>query len=289
MTTGRSDHPQTAWGVDGCKQGWFCVGLEESGTHNERHPRFHLFTRLDELLSKLGANDRVLIDIPIGLPDVPNAQPLAECVYRACDLAAQEKLGSRSSSVFPVPVRRVLNALKDTTRWRDVDEALMNHGRPPRRDRKTRKEATKMEGQRITAQSFHLLKKIHEIDDLLRPSLQSRPAIQETHPEVCFWALNKEESMGFPKKHGRGFCERVTLLERLCPGARDAIWYACCQHRNVGSDDIVDAMVCAVTACSGELQGSKRDAEIESGLPREIIYSTAPHIRKLRLRIVSGT
>ena len=55
--------PATAYGVDGCRKGWFCFGLTSSG---ERH--YGIATTFDALVSTAGDSGRIFVDIPIGLP-----------------------------------------------------------------------------------------------------------------------------------------------------------------------------------------------------------------------------
>ena len=83
-------------GVDGCKAGWLAV--TRSGAALE----YRVFSNINQLAEAFSGADRVLIDIPIGLPwgDVP---------VRPCDRLARQLLGTpRRSSVFPVPCREAL-------------------------------------------------------------------------------------------------------------------------------------------------------------------------------------
>ena len=232
-----------AWGVDGCKAGWFWFRLPISPAGEIA---WGVVKKLRSLFDedKVGEHDLILVDIPIGLPTASTK----ESDFRACDREARDALEERKSSVFPVPRREVADGLLSTLKigksegkkawkWGNVRSALK------------RLSLSVPEGEgRMTAQSFAILPKIIEVDDLLRRSERARQIVRETHPEVCFWALNGQEPMEFAKKHGLGFEDRVRLLDEHRHGARKAVFEACRGHRGVGSDDIVDAMACAVTA-----------------------------------------
>lgn len=233
--------------------------------------------KLQSLFDKEKAVERdlILVDIPIGLPIVGNR----ESAFRQCDEDARGELGVRKSSVFPVPCRGVLKYLRDEWEIAQTDDALgerawkWKNARPALNRRKP--PVHRGEG-RMTAQSFAILSKIAEVDDLLRRSARARQVIRETHPEVCFWALSGEP-MEFTKKHGLGFLDRTCLLEKCHEGAKDAIFAACRdpKYRGVGSDDIVDAMACAVTASLALDKPQTLPAKIREtiGLPFDPLHS----------------
>lgn len=84
-------------GVDGCKYGWFYV--RSSGADLD----FGIVEYLGELLANTPDDARIMVDIPIGLRD-DSSTP------RQCDTAARKVLGrKRASSVFPAPIRMILN------------------------------------------------------------------------------------------------------------------------------------------------------------------------------------
>ncbi len=65
------------FGLDGCKAGWFCIGIDDAGDF-----RFSVLKKIDELQQYLDQAKLILVDIPIGLPwrDHPT---------RLCDTAAR--------------------------------------------------------------------------------------------------------------------------------------------------------------------------------------------------------
>ena len=278
-------HPTgAAWGVDGCKAGWFYFRLPPPpgditcGLVTKLRALFDCKVRTskdsapDADIATEG--DLMLVDIPIGLEKgVANGGSNE----RACDIQAKEMLrpggsapkdfvmiGDRSRSVFRTPVRETLEvfesdlgpgatkAQKAEERRRQFDDA-----------RQCNIDAT--DGMSVSAQAFGILRKVAEVDQLFQANDTARRIVRETHPEVCFSALNGRP-MDFKKKHGWGFRDRVDVLDRhfgdraskaiedasrwcFAHRGRKGFGGRCCRKmHSVGGDDLVDAMVCAVTA-----------------------------------------
>lgn len=165
-------------GVDGCKAGWLCVSKDfDTGLITSV-----VFGSAQELIQQEPHPVVTTVDIPIGL---------SEKGPRQCDIEARKLLGPRRSSVFPAPIRPVLQA-------------------------RTRQEADRIrreiEGKGVSAQSFAIFKKVLEFDKILstRPNLQER--VKEIHPEVCFWAWNDKQPMSYNKKSDDGREERHNLV-----------------------------------------------------------------------------
>lgn len=161
-------------GVDGCKAGWF-VATTSVMMENE----INIFCKFSlknifvagtfaEVLSKTLDCTLVCIDIPIGLSD--NGQ-------RQCDQAARKILGLRASSVFPVPIRPCLSV-------NDYEEAC--------------KISFEYWGKKMSKQSYAIMKKIREVDNLMTPQRQTQ--VREIHPEISFWALNGKKPIQQNKK-----------------------------------------------------------------------------------------
>ena len=102
-----------AWiaGVDGCKGGWIAV-YEETGSgeldcrvevckHSTGHGGDNLSCAFEAVMAHHAPLAAVAVDMPIGLWD--------DKVGRACDRAAREVLGKRSSSIFSAPAAGVLD------------------------------------------------------------------------------------------------------------------------------------------------------------------------------------
>lgn len=236
-------------GVDGCAAGWLCVELGQAGDWHVT-----LMAQAQQLAQLAQYKRLMLVDMPIGLPGSSAPGP------RQCDTEARRLLGvPRSSSVFPVPCRAALTA---TT----YPDAL----------RINRQQV----GRGISQQAWNIAPKIAQLDGLLRrqPGLKSR--LRECHPEVCFWALNGQRAMGFNKKRPQGRDERVRVLQRFLPQTQEILEYGASQYRrrDVANDDVIDALVVALTARLGYGRLQTLPAEPpcdEAGLAMEIVYADA--------------
>lgn len=255
--------PRAAWGVDGCKAGWFWFRLPLSpagqiswGVVKKLRSLFE-----QDKVNKVSEHDSILVDIPIGLPSVEGGKKHGR---RSCDKEAICVLGE-PSSVFMVPGRVALT---------EFEEMMLNLPDGQVRSRKTLAEVAR-KIRPLSPVSAGVLPKIYEVDHLLQNCERARAILQETHPEVCFLKLNRGP-LAFRKKHGLGFLNRVAVIERVRPGSAMAIRDACCEHRDVDGHDIVDAMVCAVTASAHNLKSLCDDSEeLSDGirLPRQIRYA----------------
>ena len=234
-----------AIGVDGCKSGWFYVALSQS-----RKPDWGVVTELEDLLSDVGGSDRIFVDIPIGLPNGEER--------RDCDKEARIKLGQkRGTSVFPAPVRAVFGA-------KDYEDA--------------KKLSQEVCGKKISDQTWRIVPKIHEVDELMRRDNKAKHFVREVHPELCFWALNDGISMKKSKKDKSGFEERKRVLSRWLPEVELLI--ASVRQgflvKEVGHDDIVDALAAAITALadpSTQRTLPKNPPRDDCELPMEMVYA----------------
>ena len=123
----------------------------------------------------------VAIDMPIGLSDDG---------ARACDVAARGRLPGAASTVFPAPVRPVLQA---TTYVEARSTSLAAAGRS------------------LSAQSFALVPAIRSLDDALGEPHD--PRVHEVHPELSFRALDGRVTDR--KAVGSGIAQRIRALERV--------------------------------------------------------------------------
>lgn len=188
-------------GVDGCPGGW--VGALING---QRALNWHFWT-VEETDELLAAADVVAIDMPIGLP---------EAGRRACDSAARERLGAARSSVFPVPIRPVL----------EVEDYAAACGLARERGEPA-----------PSKQLWGLRPRILRLDTLLTPERQAH--VVECHPELAF-AVRTGQVLP-SKRTARGIGQRLAALGRSGAELADAPLQA-------GPDDAVDALVCAETA-----------------------------------------
>lgn len=232
-------------GIDGCKDGWFCVSLDEGEAYTYR-----IIQDTESLAQHLGHATSVLIDIPIGLLDDSTDE-------RQCDKQARKLLGpKRSSSVFPAPARQSLQA-------RSYQEAqLINRS---------------SNGRGLSQQSWNIVPKIRQIDDLLTSNTSLQGVVRECHPELCLWALNDRVAMQYNKKKVQGKQERLAILEKYFGQCHELLEQASSQYlrRQLAYDDIIDAMVCAVTSRHGynnyTTVPAVPDLDVQ-GLAMEMVY-----------------
>jgi len=203
-------------GVDGCRIGWFFVSLDDNENWN-----IGVLSKISGLTELMRDSVLILVDIPIGLRQ-------NEMNERRCDLEARSILGQRRSSVFPVPSRSAINC----STYEKASRINFEHT-----------------GRKLSLQSWGIVQKIREMDEFLA-KVEAVNKVRETHPEVCFWALNRRVAMKHNKKSQAGFNERLALLSRHCWYAKDIVEAAKEKHRRnaVAADDIIDALAAAVTA-----------------------------------------
>jgi len=235
-------------GADSCKAGWFAVIIDGEGRWSASLFRDaeHLWLECQDALC-------ILIDIPIGLR-------YSDSQERLCDTEARKVLGpKRGTSVFPAPCRPALLA------GTYAEGSRIN------------REHT---GRRLSKQSWSLVSKIREVDELLgRNRIQGQ--VREIHPEVCFAALNRLCPMEQSKKSEEGFRERLAVLRRAYPQAQEVVEYALAKwkRREVAQDDILDALAAAVTAYlgRGRLRTYPNEPETDSeGRKMEMVYCPYP-------------
>jgi len=229
-------------GVDGCKDGWL-VGI--FSVNNDRCELESLTVAKDfkEEVSKTENCRAACVDIPIGLSE--NGNP------RKCDMEARKILAApRASSVFPPPVRQCLSAKN----YEDACDISL-----------------KVKGKKLSRQSFFIMDKIRQVDELMTPALQER--IREVHPEVSFWALNNEKPMRLAKKKLTGRQERINLLRAEFANVAEEVAK---KPEGVAADDVLDVFVAGWTAAQvlkGNIKTLPEKPEIDSkGLRMEIVY-----------------
>lgn len=172
-------------GADGYKKRWV-VALDEG----DGRTSLALAGTFSDLVA-LPALDLLVIDVPIGLPEVG---------ARRCDGLARAMIGRRRSSVFPAPIRPMLPAAS-------YGEACDLRYRA--------------EGKRCSIYLFGILPLIRDVDEQMSTALQEH--IREGHPEVSFTALADGKPMGAHKSKPEGQAERRALLRAVFPDLDDSI------------------------------------------------------------------
>jgi len=219
-------------GVDGCSGGWVVISQDlDSGAISWR-----LCSKADELARAKPAPRIIALDIPIGLP---------ERGPRACDLEARQLLGrGRASSVFPAPIRPVLDA-------NCYDRACQIRFR--------------IEGKKMSRQAWNILPKIRDVDQLLRRDSELAARVREIHPEICFYTMAGGRPMQHNKKTLSGHEERRKLLEPWFGEWVQAV-LAERDRGKIAEDDVLDAFAALWTA--GRIAAGTA-AAIPSAPPRD--------------------
>jgi predicted RNase H-like nuclease len=205
---------ETISGVDGCSWGWLAVTKElPTGRIS-----WGVHTSTKELFAKHRAEKVIAIDIPIGLPDRG---------ARMCDLKARQLLGTeRGAAIFTAPTRPELPA-----------EAADEAGTPP----------ANSGGKKRTWHAFRVLRRVMQVDAILRRMPALRESVHEMHPEVSFFFLGG----GRPTRHNKdteeGSMERANLLGSVFGKAVEDV-LAARFYVQVGVEDVLDAFAALWTA-----------------------------------------
>lgn len=235
-------------GVDGCRGGWLAVKINESGIWG-----VEVYTNFAELWEGCQDASLILVDIPIGLRE-------QGCEERHCDKTARRLLGpDRGRCVFPAPCRPALSGITFTEAG-DINEEM------------TRR--------RLSRQTWAILPKIKQVDDFLLSNRAAQGGIREVHPEVCFCALARRRAMQYSKTKETGFKERYGLLLSLYPPTEQVLYQVLSGYprKQVKKDDVLDALVAAVTAWLGKNGLSSIPEQHEKdarGLAMEMVYFLA--------------
>lgn len=201
-------------GVDGCRAGWVAISSEIGRSSY----CWRVVREFREIAFAVPTPEVVAIDIPIGLLDAG---------ARLCDTQARQLLRrGRANSVFPAPIRPVLQA-----------------GSPA--------EASQLrqavDGKRMTLQSWGIVRKVREVDETLRANPELADRVREVHPEVCFYFMTGRRALQFAKKRTKGREERSRALR---PHFGDVLGEAVSALRSEGCavDDVLDAFAALWTA-----------------------------------------
>lgn len=227
-------------GVDGCPKGWAIVLAQ--ARQRLRLIDLTAARTFSDVLAATRECKAVAIDIPIGLSD---REP------RRADVEARKLLGERRSSVFPAPIRPVLEA-------------------------RSRAEAAAVSlslcGKKMSWQAFSIVGKVRQVDQVLAlaPAMQER--VVEVHPEVSFWALNGRRPLAYAKRTPAGQQERLRLLSPVFEDNLSSIPLPA----GMAVDDFYDACAAGWTArrfAEGRACRLPPDPSLDArGLRMEIVY-----------------
>ena len=196
-------------GVDGTSSGW----IASIGNSRDKSLSSIKFSEdLNKLMSDY-PDSVVVIDMPIELNK--------KNYLRTCDVLAKKYLGKTfQSSIFIPPLKRVLKC-------NTYQEA--------------NKLSRKITGKGLSKQSWHLKRKISEVEQISKLSYK----VYEGHPE-CSFKMLKKEPLKAKKKSVSGIFERLDLLKRV---GLDPLSVSLKLENNssIKIDDVLDSMVLFVT------------------------------------------
>ncbi len=237
-------------GVDWASKRWIVVAEVEGVLEIGTQPSFQA------VWDAYQDAEQILVDIPIGLPSTSDLYP------RLCDEEARENVApSIRRSIFDVPSRQSVQT-SDYQRAKERNEDAI-------------------EEDTLGPQTWGIAERIHEVDVFMRHTEPGK-RVRESHPEVCFAALSEDDLKSSKNQH-IGRQERLGIIGRHAPEYLDVFeetrvriestnpWK---RRLGIGMlDDIVDAMVLALTARLGsnngfEVLGGGDDNE---SLPMEIV------------------
>ena len=207
-------------GIDGCKYGWIAIKIGKDSLFSiSKHSNF------TSIFKTYPSADRYLVDMVIGLADQNHPRDIET-------MARQKLKPKRASSVFTPPCR---SAIYESTYElaKEKNKAIL--------------------GKSFSIQAWNIVPKIREVDEYILKNKAYKTKISEAHPEVCFASLNNESPMIFRKKEKEGIEERLELLQSIFPKSREIFEKGSAQFlkKEVKPDDIIDALVLAITAYLG--------------------------------------
>ncbi|MCX2430485.1 MULTISPECIES: DUF429 domain-containing protein [unclassified Pedobacter] len=218
-----------AVGVDGCKFGWVAASYAEE--------TIKCFSNITEVWSYFGKYGDFLIDMPLGLPSAKNP-------HRTCEQEARAILPKeRKSSLFPVPCREAF-AAESYSEANEINKNILGKG--------------------LSKQSWFIMPKMKEVDDLLTGNHAARVRFKEAHPEVSFQLLNQGKPLRAGKKTTAGIAERLAILQQW-DSRTENLYQSAIQlftKKALAPDDILDAL--CLSAMQSVIQQNEKSGQLHT-------------------------
>ena len=234
--TGAEDN-KTYVGVDWMKGSWIASEL----TGNTAS--YKTFKTIDELCSYYEGISKILIDMPIGLPESSEEAQLRP------DIEARKylKVAARKSSIFPVPFRQLSYAESKAEVW-ELNNKL---------------------GAKLTVAGSGILPCIKQVDSFLQSNLEWKERLIESHPECAFQALNGGKGIETSKHTPEGIEERIAILSQYVFNVRELVDSVSKSKK----EDILDSLCLAVTSKFGYVSIPKKPVRDSKELPMRIVIA----------------
>jgi predicted RNase H-like nuclease len=240
-----------AVGVDWAGGQWFCIEFRDG-----EYVEYTLHPPFEEVWVQYETADRIVVDIPVGLP---NESTLEQ--REMLDARARSVTGF-PSSVFPAPSRAAVKEAVACGSYEAVSNANEDEI-----------------GKGLSRQSYQLAGAAGQVDAVLQTNEDARASVIEAHPEVCFRGLLGQQ-LQHTKRSAAGVGERLEALAAVheIPEAtlRHVTTELSGDSETVEVDDELDALVLAVVAAADDiyyLTGESRDDA--TGIPMRMAYTAA--------------
>lgn len=234
-----------AWvGAHYCGDSWLAVTFDADG-----HDHADVFDGIGDCwLRYEDVAERILVDVPIGLPGDGD---------RECDRLARGLLGPQASAVVSPPV-------PDAVRKRRYGVASRVH------ERQT--------GDPLSERAFAMSDAIAVLGDLLKEFPSASGVVAEANPELCYRAF-AGEPLERERATAGGYAERMRTLASLDRDAPPAVQSAAesVGGHDVAVIDVLDAMVLAYAAWpgGGDRYSLPEDPPTDAdGNPMRLVYRT---------------
>ncbi len=236
------DDPISYIGIDGCKNKWLAVRLNRDGYN------IFLFDDIDDIKQSFTPDDKILIDMPIGLIDI------ADDRYKRPDSQLRKSLPGKASSVFNTPFRSI--AYED-----DIAKAW---------------DISNSQDGRMNSMSMAFRKHVKTVDFFLQNNPKLKNVLLESHPEYCFAVLNDGNPILTSKLTPEGIRDRINVLNRYYIKTEELLEQALEDISKRIADDVLDALCLAVCAKLGADYGFLTIPETPytdpTGLKMQIVY-----------------
>jgi predicted RNase H-like nuclease len=202
-------------GLDWAGRGWFGIVLDDADGWETG-----VFPTVWSCWKYHSDADRILVDVPIGLPGGAR---------RDCDVEARAKLGRRGGSVFYAPVREAV--YEDTlAEARATNEAAADFS--------------------VQNQAWSIVPRIRAVDEFLDMYPSARDRLRRDPPGAVLLRPQRTPPLPEPKTTAAGVEHRTALLADEHPAAASIVEDAGTRYTSPryapsvrGVDDVLDALV----------------------------------------------